>query len=138
MRYLKIFIIALALCSGVDAYAHDKNENDIESAQKEVVKVTSKGLEPSTMKLSKLDASVFFVNATKDSLVTVDVNFGGKKAHCASSNMKFNTEGHMHSVEPVGPKDFALMCFPEKGTYPVQVFGVLPNNQPLNGAVIVE
>ena len=118
-------------------FAHAEGDV-IDAAVKEIVKVTPRGLEPATTTLHRLDASVFFVNTTQDSLVTFDIDFTGKKAHCASSNLKFTKEEHMKSVEPIGPKDFTITCFPEKGSYPVKAFGVLPGNKPLLGTIIVE
>lgn len=106
--------------------------------EKIVVRVTEGGLEPSTIRLHKDDSSVFFLNSTKDSLMSVSVNFGNHRTHCASENLKLGDDGKLQSVQPIGPKDFALTCFPQKGSYQVAISGIAGHSQPLVGTVIVE
>lgn len=126
----------LALAEDVAKAPANAKGLSIESPVKEVVKITEKGLQPAVISLDKLDSSVFFLNATDDSLVSVQVNFANHTPHCASGNMKFET-GVMKSVKPIGPKDFALMCFPESGTYDVTIEGV-GGKKPLTGKVIIQ
>ena len=97
----------------------------LQDAEKILVKLSSLNTIPKSTMLSKLDSSVFFLNSTKDSLLTISINFGKRKAHCASGNMKwFKDEGILKSSEPLAPKDFAVMCFPESGIYNVSVYGL--------------
>lgn len=130
--------LSLAMFCGVlvsaAAAEDEQRDEELDDAVKEIVKVTDHGLEPATITFDKLDSSVFFVNETKDSLVTLTVDFGKLPAHCASGNMKFE-DGKMKSIEPIGPKDFAIMCFPEKGTYAVKVDGVA--SEKIEGKVVV-
>jgi hypothetical protein len=108
------------------------------ASEKELVAVTDDGLSPRTIKLSQLDGSVFFVNRTNDSLISVSVEFGKRRAHCASENMRLDAAGNLASITPVGPHDFAIMCFPDKGTYPVTVNGIGPSGKKATGEVVVE
>ncbi len=120
-------------------FAEESHEHTqpLEEPVKEIMKVTDAGLVPSKVLFHKLDSSLFFVNASEDSLINVTVRFGSKQPHCASSNMKFE-DGSMHSVKPIGPKDFAIMCFPEKGTYEVLVEGLASKPGKVIGQVVVE
>ena len=113
-------------------------EHEDTEAEKEVVKISEKGFEPTTMHLKKEDASVFFVNATSDSLLTFEIDFGARRMHCASSNLTQDGHGVLRSSKPVGPKDFALTCFPEKGKYQVKAFGVKGKKDAFIGTVEVE
>lgn len=95
----------------------------VEAAEKETMKLTEHGIEPQFLTLKSLDASVFFVNTTKAGLASLEIQFSGKRAHCASENMKMEN-GVMKSIKPIGPHDFALLCFPEKGDYQIRVQGI--------------
>ena len=69
---------------------------------------------------------------------TIEIDFKGKRAHCASSNMKFGKDGVLRSSQPIGPKDFAASCFPEKGIYEISAFGVNGSKTPVKGSIVVE
>jgi len=107
-------------------------------AEKEIVKLTDRGIDPQTIILKTMDSSVFFVNVTKDSLITLNVDYGKHRLHCASSNMKFDSNGVMKTLRPIGPQDFAIMCFPEQGTYTVSVQGLGGNSKEHKSQVVVE
>lgn len=97
----------------------------LQDAEKVLVKLSNSSPIPKQTKLSKLDSSIFFVNSSNDALLTLSIDFGKRKAHCASGNMKwFKDEGVLRSNEPIAPKDFAVTCFPESGTYNVSVYGL--------------
>ena len=130
----KLFLFIFLFFASSSAFAHD----GVESAQKEVIKISAKGASPTTIHFTKEDGSVFFLNNSKDSLMTLDIDFKGRRAHCASTNMKFSSDGHLRSTTPVGPKDFAITCFPEKGTYEFLAYGILGNQKPISGSIIVE
>lgn len=153
MRTISLFLLlALACstfsCSGAASHSsaagrngHDGHDHaaplPLESPEKETVKLTENGFEPRVITLRKLDGSIFFVNTTRAGLATLEVAFGAHRAHCASDNMKFEN-GKMSSIKPVGPRDFALMCFPDKGTYSMTVRGVDGTAKAFTGSVIVE
>jgi hypothetical protein len=107
-------------------------------AIKEIVKMTENGFEPSSITLRKLDSSVFFLNSTRDSLVTIQVPFGERKSHCASPNLDIGKDGVIRSKKPIGPRDFALICFPEPGTYKVMAQGVRGGTKEIVGTVNVQ
>lgn len=133
---MKLLTLCIALCITIPAWANSPDE--VQKAEKETVKISNAGMIPQTLTLKLLDSSVFFINTTPDSLITLDADFGKRRVHCASSNMKYTPEGHMRSSEPIGPKDFALMCFPEKGIYTITAYGVAGSKKPITGRVIVE
>ena len=109
----------------------------VEAAQKEIVAIGPDGILPAQLVLTKEDASVFFVNTSADALLSLQVDFGKRRAHCASSNMSYDEKGLLKSSQPIGPKDFAIMCFPERGEYTVTVFGVGGSLKPKTGIISV-
>ncbi len=132
----------LALVSPLSVWGehedHEK-EKSVQNALKEIVKITEGGLEPSSITLKKRDGSVFFLNTTSDSLATISIDFGARKTHCASENLKVDkTTGKIQSIRPIGPKDFALTCFPDPGRYKVEVTGIRNAPHGLSGTVIIE
>ena len=96
-----------------------------QDAEKVLVKLSNQSPIVKKTTLTKLDSSVFFVNTSKDALLTIAIDFGKHKSHCSSGNLKwYKEEGILRSNEPIAPKDFAVMCFPESGTYNVSVYGL--------------
>ncbi len=137
-RLFYTLVVSLLCCSS--ALAHDLSESqtlDLDNAEKKVMKFVERGLEPKEIRLRSLDGSVFFVNSTKDSLVTMRVDFQGHDAHCASANMAFK-DGIMQSRAPIAPKDFAIMCFPGKGEYIVSAYGIGGSEKVTQAKIIVE
>ena len=105
---------------------------------KEIVKLSAAGLEPQRIVLPEFDSSVFFLNTTRDGLASLVVDFGKKRAHCASANMKFNDQGTMMTVKAIGPRDFAILCFPEPGEYPITAQGLDGTTKKYTGTVVVK
>lgn len=136
MRLLHITVLLLFISAAQTSKAEDLEP--VGEAQKEIVKITQRGFEPSILKLTKEDASVFFLNASKDSLMTIEIDFRNKRTHCASPNLKLDNDGMLHSISPIGPKDFALTCFPSKGNYKVTALGLRSDGKPVTGTIIVE
>lgn len=116
-----------------------------------VIKITDAGLEPSTLiigsKPEQTEADttsdalhsrvVFFLNDTTDSLITLDVETQGKKAHCASGNLKIQESGGVRSNTPIVPKDFASTCFHNVGSYPFSVYGLKGRTAAVTGVIQV-
>ena len=127
MRKLKptflTLVVALILPSVGAAEGQPHESGGVEEASKEMMKITEHGFEPAQISFSQLDSSVFFVNSTNESLLSLQVDFGDRRAHCASENIIFEG-GVMRSKVPLAPQDFALVCFPEKGSYEVIARGV--------------
>lgn len=114
-----------------------------------IVKITDAGLEPSELIIDsnseKTDTTsenlhsrvVFFLNDTTDSLITLDVETQGKKAHCASGNLKIQESGGVRSSTPIVPKDFASTCFHNVGSYPFSVYGLKGRTTAVTGVIQV-
>lgn len=138
MKNIITLLVALCLVPGSLFAADSSHPEFLEDAQKEIVKISQNGFEPSRIKLTKEDASVFFLNNTKDALITIAIDYKNKKTHCASPNLKLGEDGYLRSISPIGPKDFALSCFPSKGEYQVSALGVRPDGKPVTGTIVVE
>lgn len=110
----------------------------IPDSKNQIVKLTDKGIDPPILRMEGEDQSVFFLNDSTDSLVTLSVYYGGKKSHCASSNLEMHDDGTVRSKRPFGPRDFASVCLPDKGAYELRVFGLKPNPEGLTSKIIVE
>ena len=149
-KLLSLGFVALGMCSlqlaGLtfafptrNAAAESQDDHaEVGNAEKKVVLISDQGFDPPVMKLKTLDGSVFFVNNTKDSLVTLNIDFGGKRAHCASGNLELSPQHQLVSKSPIAPKDFAFLCFPEKGKYAARAYGVKGKKDAVVGAVEVE
>lgn len=103
-----------------------------------MVVITDAGLEPSTLSMSREERVAFFVNNSRDSLVTLDVDFGSNTTHCASKNLEIREDGRVTSSKPVAPKDFATTCFHDAGRYPFTVKGVANHPAGLQGTIVVD
>lgn len=138
---VRAVVAAIVVMPNASAAPAADNTHDhplaLADSEKKVVRLTEHGLEPTNIVLKTLDSSVFFVNETRDSPLSLSVDFGSHRLHCATGNVKF-ADGKLHSVEPVGPHDFVLMCFPERGTYQVQVQGLRGPKETAAGTVTVE
>ena len=148
MRSSASTLLLLSLIVGVafecDAFAERESEyrNSIEKtfsgAIKEILEITDAGPATAELHLPRKDGSVFLLNATKDSLLSYEIDFGKKQLHCWSKNLKPQGNGIVRTVQPVGPKDFAILCFPEKGAYPVRILGLKGNPEGVSTKVIVD
>lgn len=132
---LRLFIAALVALTPIHATAQGEAERLLERSVKELMKVDERGIHPATLTLEKLDSSLFILNATDDSLISVSIDFAGKRAHCASENMRLTKEGTLTTVSPIGPRDFVVLCLPEQGSYPIRVQGVAGRPKPLEAKV---
>jgi hypothetical protein len=133
---LLLLLISLVTVEVVSAYAH---EDDASSGKrsKYIIKVTPQGLQPPQITLDHLDGSVFIYNDTQNDLITFEIEWGKRSAHCASQNLQLTEAGILRTVRPIAPGDFGLACFPQTGTYPVRVYGLHGDDSPLNAQVIV-
>jgi len=90
---------------------------------KEIVLITKNGFSPNKISVEQ-SSSLFFLNATNSSKFHISLTLNKSELHCWTKNLQRNDDGTLSSVEPVGPKDFSLLCFPTKGEFEVQVKGV--------------
>jgi hypothetical protein len=104
----------------------------------EILKLTDRGLEPANVTLSSGEAILFLLNTSTDALATVEVTYGNRATHCATPNMKIEPDGVVHSSRPLGPKDFASVCFHDPGQYPITVYGLPSEPDGLQAIVTVE
>lgn len=89
-----------------------------------VLSVTDGGISPKSISLSKDDSILLFLNKTKESLITIEIDFGSNEIHCSSGNLKKGDDGKLRSARPIAPKDFASTCFHAEGKYPATVYGL--------------
>jgi hypothetical protein len=132
-----LFMSVGVLVSEKNAYADTEEEHASEVRAKEILKVTPNGLVPSLVTLNHLDGSVFFYNATETDLITFEVDWGKRSAHCASQNLQLTEQGVLKTVRPIQPGNFGIVCFPAPGKYPVRVYGANSSPKPLHAVVSV-
>ena len=125
------------------AFAENKPVSDstfanMPSSKKQILKLGDSGVAPQNLKMSVDDSIVFFLNDSNDSLTSLEIDFRGKTAHCASANMAVAEDGFVRSTKPFGPKDFATACFHAPGTYAFTVYGLKQNPKGVKGSIIVE
>jgi len=140
-KMLLTLSIALTFCSLLMAEtkpATDSTYTNMPTSKKQILKLSDAGLEPQTLKMTTDDSIVFFLNDTNDSLTSLEVDFRGKTAHCASANMVAEEDGFVRSTKPFGPKDFATTCFHAPGTYAYTVYGLKQNPKGIKGTIVVE
>lgn len=109
-----------------------------EGTQAQMIVVSDGGLEPKNLTISSKERVAFFLNNTRESLITLDIQFGANTTHCASENLRINEDGRVGSIKPVSPKDFATTCFHDPGRYPFTVRGVPASPEGLSGVITVE
>jgi hypothetical protein len=143
MRRL-IFLPSLILCV-VLAYlptygtveAEDSGAPEI-PGQGQMISITDAGVQPLSIAIKKGDGIAFFLNDTKDSLVTLDINYGKLTTHCASSNLSIGDDGIIRSKAPIAPKDFASTCFHDSGSYAFTVYGLKGSPAGVKGSIVIE
>lgn len=150
-RFSKAFAVFLffSLClttwSLQTAMVHSARAADIKlvdasaspTARKELVKFTGKKLVPDSLFIAKRSCSVFLVNTAENESVTVELEYGDKRMHCHSSNLKLDDDGVFRSTKPIAPRDFAILCFPEEGEYSYTVKSV-QTAKVFNGSIEVK
>jgi hypothetical protein len=133
---LKTFLVFTTVLSASSLLAEEQQSEwlEVDAAQKFLIKVSEGGFEPPTITLTTTNASVFVVNTSRANLLTLTVDLGGKKSHCASGNLSLR-DGDLSSNTPIGPKDFAVFCLLERGEYTLTAFGM--GKKPLKATVRV-
>ncbi len=134
---LTVWLVSLTAPPLLAADANHSLPTPLEASQKELVKISESGFSPSKIILNKLDASLFFVNVTKRSLLSLRIVFNNRELHCASGNVTVDTNGDLITSKPIPPKDFILVCFPQAGDYKVIVQGVGQKARPIETTVTV-
>lgn len=125
MSYLlKTILIAnsLLLISRVERCYADFSDDGHKSEQNEtnqVLIVTNNKISPEQLDLSPVGGSVFILNKSSAPFF-LEIDFGKKKAHCASREIEISKNGIMKTKEALKPNEFISICFPEKGIHPVK------------------
>lgn len=107
-------------------------------SKSQLIKLTDVGIEPAQISMNKGDSVAFFLNDSKEALVTVEIDFRNHSTHCASANMRAGDDGIVRSTKPLGPSDFATTCFHEAGNYNFTVFGLPKNPDGVKGTISVQ
>jgi hypothetical protein len=131
-----LFLIALVSLP-LMAWA-ESEQAPIPDSQSQIMKFSDKGISPEVLHMKKEDSILFFLNQTKDSLTTLELDYGNHHTHCSSTNLKIGDDGVVRSVRPFGPRDFASVCFHDKGTYKLKVYGLNKNPLGSTATVVVE
>jgi hypothetical protein len=107
-------------------------------AWREIMRITDQGVGPAAVKMKAVDGSVFFLNSTSGSQIDLSIEFGAHRYHCSNPNLKLDENGNLHSIKPLGPRNFAATCFPEKGSYRVIARGLPKFPNGAQGVVTIE
>lgn len=144
-RSLLVLIALCMICAVSPAFAAQEpatvkpdSVTVVPDSRNQIVKLTDKGIEPAELHMKREDSIAFFLNDTKDSLATIEIEFGDKHTHCSSGNLRIIDGGKLTTLRPFGPSDFSTTCFHDPGAYEFTVFGLKPNPKGLKGRIIVE
>lgn len=118
-----ILILSFLFAFKNNLIANDDSQLVIPPAAKITLEIPESGPASNLTLLPEEDSSVFFLNSTNTDIITLEVFFGDSKQHCWTPNIE-KKNGYLRTREPLAPRDFALMCFPEKGKYPYKIFGL--------------
>jgi hypothetical protein len=133
MKYLLVLFLLLPSWS-----LSEEKGLPVQVSQNQLIRLSENGIEPKELRMSLEDSILFLLNDSRNSLATVEVQFGGKTTHCASTNLAVTKDQLLRSKRPFGPHDFASLCFHERGIYPFRVFGLPSNPKGIDGVVYVE
>src|SRR5690606_19830620 len=110
MRLILSFIIGALLFVSSPVQAARENPvvkpdsvTVVPDSRNQIIKFTDKGIEPAELRMKREDSIAFFLNDSKDSLATVQIEFGDKHTHCASGNLSVIEGGKLTSIRPFGP-----------------------------------
>lgn len=102
-----------------------------------VVVISEHGLNPRELEMSAADSTLLFLNKSRDSLLTLEIDYGARETHCASPDLRIEEGGKIRSKRPVPPGDFSSVCFHDRGEYLYTVFGVSGAPAGISGKVVV-
>ena len=137
MRFAVYLLILLG--APLSAFAGNSETRDAMNPESlnRTISITDAGVMPQTLRIANEDISVFILNDTSDSLVSLEIDFGKTVVHCNNKNLKVTPDGKLTTVKPIGPRDFLATCFHEKGRYPLKFVGI-KGRGPISGEVILE
>ncbi len=112
-------------------------EQPVES-KNQVIVLADAGLRPKELHMKVEDSVVFFLNKSKSNAVNIEIDYGSKETHCATSNLVVGNKGVVKSKRPIGARDFASVCFHDRGTYPLKVSGLRGKGSIIQSTIVVE
>ena len=89
-----------------------------------ILTITDQGPSAEVTKLERPGSLVFFYNGSKQSTISVEVDYGNRRAFCSTGTMTMGEDGVVRSQKPIAPGTFAAMCFPDIGSYDVRIISV--------------
>ena len=107
-------------------------------SENKIVQLTDHGIVPRELHIEQEDSLVFFLNSSSKAQAKIELDYGGKRSHCATSNLEIGKDDIARSKRPIPPQDFAMVCFPDKGHYHLKVFGLPANPAGQEAEIIVE
>ncbi|MCO6431093.1 MAG: hypothetical protein J5J00_09555 [Deltaproteobacteria bacterium] len=110
----------------------------VPDSRNQIIKLSDKGIEPPVLEMKREDSIVFFLNQSKDSLATIEIDFKDKHTHCSSGNMSIIGGGKISSLRPFGPNDFSTTCFHDPGSYTFIVYGLKAKPEGIKGTILVK
>ena len=121
--FAPVLAAVLFLLAGPLSTAAEEQSARIEPTENQLLRITDRGVVPKSISLSRPGSLAFFFNDTSSSELSLEVDFGDRKAYCSTGRMKLGEDGIIRSKQPFGPRSFVTVCFPEKGEYVVRAFG---------------
>lgn len=107
-------------------------------SKNQLIVLSDNGVDQSNLRMRVADSALFLLNKTSDSLLTIEIDFGKKTTHCASTNLTIDDDNVIRSSKPFPPRDFASVCFHDPGQYPYKIYGLRGHPQGLSGTITVE
>lgn len=133
------FLFLLGMLPGnlfADAIAVTPRNSDPDN---HVVKILSDGVSPVSVVLKSEGSNVFFFNESSLFPVRLIIDYGKRKAFCATGDMKMDKDGLLKtSAQGIAPKHFVVACFPEVGQYSYIVKGLKDYPKGFRGRVVVK
>lgn len=112
-----LFIFATTQLSYADFSEHGHKSEQNETNQ--VLIISNNKISPQIVNVSPPGGGVFILNKSSMPLM-LEIDFGEKKAHCASREVEMSKTGVMKTKETLKPNEFISVCFPDKGTHSVK------------------
>lgn len=122
--FVFVGVIDIALCA----------EGAQTNAEKKILQIVNDGFRPRQMVLTKLDASLFFYNATGEPIDNFRINFGKRRIHCHNPALSLDSDGYLRLRQTLIANSFLITCFPDAGEYAVSASVA---GREVNGTVIV-
>lgn len=134
MKYLMMMLLVLSMV----ALSGRAVAEELSYSRNKILLISEDGIYPERLQLDQSGSSVFFLNETNLSLISIDIDYGDRRGFCATGNMTMLENGHFISVKPVSPRNFITACFPDPGSYNVTVFGVPGHGKGSRATVVVQ